>query len=132
MKKVFYASAIALALGIFAPAVTSQATTNSQVDSQPDYIAEIRSSKVNKDNATIPYSTVVVKDQAVPVYEISNGAMKVTNRKAMPKSEWVSINTLTTESGKIYYQVADNSFIFGNLDEVNLVFSMPLLVQMPD
>lgn len=126
MKKLLFAATIALALGGFTPALVTQAATNDQA---PDYISHIEPVKVDEDSLTTQLNSAQVRDSDIPVYEISNGAMEMTNRKVAANSIWNIENTVETNSNKVFYQIGDNSYIFGNLDQVNLVMKVALLAQ---
>lgn len=132
MKKILCATVIALALGSFAPALTSQAATTADQSTQPDYITEITTNKVNQDNFTTSFNTITVKNTAVPVYEIDNGAIKETARKASPNTNWTSTTLVKTKSNGLYYQVSDNAYISADADYVIVSTTMPLLIQTQD
>ncbi|WP_125772231.1 hypothetical protein [Companilactobacillus furfuricola] len=132
MKKILFASAIALTFGLFTPALTSQAATTADQSTQPDYITEITTNKVNHDNFTTSFNTITVKDTAVPVYEIDNGAIKKTARKALPNTNWTSTTLVKTKSNGLFYQVSDNAYISADAEFVIIGTTMPLFIQTQD
>lgn len=131
MKKIILATAAALSVGFFTPAVITQAATTDQ-STQPDYVTEITTNQVNKDNFTTSFNTITVKDATVPVYELANGAIKETARKASPNTTWTSTTLVKTKSGGLYYQVSNNAYINADTDFVTVSTTMPLLIQTQD
>lgn len=132
MKKFLSATVIALALGIFAPAVTSQAATTTDQTTQPDYITKIETQPVNQENYSTAFNTIDVKDTAVPVYELDNGAIKETAIKASPNSSWTSTTLVETKSGGLYYKVSDNGYISGDEEFVIVGVTLPLFFESQD
>ncbi|AKP67959.1 hypothetical protein [Companilactobacillus ginsenosidimutans] len=122
MKKILaFVTAIAL-FSFILPVGSIQAATNSTA---PDYIKTIKPEYPTGQGSNSSFKV----NKNLPIYKLVNGAFVKNNVSVINGSTWTIQNTIITNSGAMYYQIANNRFIQSNLSDMSIIIPMTIYMQ---